>query len=727
MIKPFQNQRIPIISLAVIGDSQTGKTSMIEQYIKKLSNRPILTIAPECRIISIDTANIHFKVKIWDVSGQKRFDYLSMNIIENSQGIIIIYDITNKESFINMNKWIHKIKYYHDMNEIPIIIAGNKIDLEVNRAVTNEDISQLVNRYEKTKYYECSVINGKEINEIFTSIIIRIYNHKYHDKIKENENETYDIVLNDEIKLSNISVNSNISFNLFQSQVNLHTEYLSALELSNLISKLQKEEEIKNTYNIIKEIQSFLERMKPTKCDINYQKLFSLLFRSIQSLKDEKIKQQLKVNIFCLLYYIFPEKYEYFHNQEKYKEIIHYIHSECNIEKKHKYYQLYTNNYLTFEHQSCRDLIKIYNFYFCQYLNTTKQFFLFSTIFSNLIIVLYGKLKGRTNLLQRIGATDESPYIITVVESFGDIFIFIVVKSLLFNSIIKPDDTINIIVKLFSFFFEMIFKFPTLNSDFTFKIMCVYCLFFSHYEKENENPVKSIILEHILGDCYTNSKICIELLLEILLTINQTGKENNTIIRKMKNKLYLPYFNIVLDNELTADERQKLLNKSFLNDYDFYMDKVIDTLLLYKGCLLLLTQLYHSNVEVDDDKYPSVVILKEIYSFLQKEKEVKKMYYYIGSEVIAFISVIVEKKQLSQVEWIIIMKILYDSVVYNRFDNYYLQIINCFINFYSYLKRNRTIINIIKQMMKYLKYRNKDCNEYLNNVFLILLNENKMV
>ena len=74
-------------------------------------------------------------------------------------------------------------------------------------------------RYEKTKYYECSVINGKEINEIFTSIIIRIYNHKYHDKIKENENETYDIVLNDEIKLSNISVNSTISFNLFQSQL----------------------------------------------------------------------------------------------------------------------------------------------------------------------------------------------------------------------------------------------------------------------------------------------------------------------------------------------------------------------------------------------------------------------------------------------------------------------------------------------------------------------------
>ena len=94
----------------------------------------------------------------------------------------------------------------------------------------------------------------------------------------------------------------------------------------------------------------------------------------------------------------------------------------------------------------------------------------------------------------------------------------------------------------------------------------------------------------------------------------------------MKNKLYLPYFNIVLDNELTVDERQKLLNKSFLNDYDFYMDKVIDTLLLYKGCLLLLTQLYQSNVEVDDDKYPSVVIIKEIYSFLQKEKEVKKLH-----------------------------------------------------------------------------------------------------
>ena len=84
-------------------------------------------------------------------------------------------------------------------------------------------------------------------------------------------------------------------------------------------------------------------------------------------------------------------------NYDKNNEIIDYIHSISNNKVRHKYYFLYTSNYQTFAYQRSKNLIKIYNFYFCNYLNTNKQFMLFSNEFTKIGIVLYEKLKEMNN------------------------------------------------------------------------------------------------------------------------------------------------------------------------------------------------------------------------------------------------------------------------------------------------------------------------------------------
>lgn len=99
-------------------------------------------------------------------------------------------------------------------------------------------------------------------------------------------------------------------------------------------------------------------------------------------------------------------------------------------------------------------------------------------------------------------------------------------------------------------------------------------------------------------------------------SINQTDKNINSIIRKLKNKLYLPYINFILDTELNINERNELINKSFLKDYDYYMEKVIKSYNVYKGLFLLLPQLYQSKNEMYDIKYPPFLIIKELYFFL---------------------------------------------------------------------------------------------------------------
>ena len=146
--------------------------------------------------------------------------------------------------------------------------------------------------------------------------------------------------------------------------------------------------------------------------------------------------------------------------------------------------------------------------------------------------------------------------------------------------------------------------------------MCVYCLLYSYYDCEAEKEEKQTILEHIIANCQANSKICISLLFDIFFSINQTDKNINSIIRKLKNKLYLPYINFILDTELNINERNELINKSFLKDYDYYMEKVIKSYNVYKGLFLLLPQLYQSKNEMYDIKYPPFLIVKELYFFL---------------------------------------------------------------------------------------------------------------
>ena len=161
------------IQLLVLGDLSVGKSSFIYRFIEDKFNADSLTTTGldlKTKDILIDNKQI--RIQLWDTAGQEKFNSITKNLILRVQGIIILFDITNKESFNNLNVWIKTIKEQCGKN-MPILIAGNKIDLEENRLVKAEE-ANLFKESGKIDYIEISCKTGENIKETIDIICKKI-------------------------------------------------------------------------------------------------------------------------------------------------------------------------------------------------------------------------------------------------------------------------------------------------------------------------------------------------------------------------------------------------------------------------------------------------------------------------------------------------------------------------------------------------------------------------
>ena len=130
---------------------------------------------------------IHFSLVIWDTAGEEKYHALGPIFYNGTDGAIIVYDCTNKESFNRAQKWFLELKEV--CSSTPrIILVGNKIDLP-NKIVNTEDGQNLAKKY-KANFFEISALSGNGIDEIFENITNEIYNYKLLlKKLNENEEE----------------------------------------------------------------------------------------------------------------------------------------------------------------------------------------------------------------------------------------------------------------------------------------------------------------------------------------------------------------------------------------------------------------------------------------------------------------------------------------------------------------------------------------------------------
>ncbi len=131
-----------IIKLVVVGDSGVGKSSMMIRFTDDtFSDSFIGTIGVDFRTTNMHLRTKFAKVQIWDTAGQERFRTITASYYRGSHGAIIVYDITDRASFLHVQHWLDEIQRHGSDNMI-VLVVGNKSDRGDAREVSFEEAAE---------------------------------------------------------------------------------------------------------------------------------------------------------------------------------------------------------------------------------------------------------------------------------------------------------------------------------------------------------------------------------------------------------------------------------------------------------------------------------------------------------------------------------------------------------------------------------------------------------
>ena len=175
-----ENISITTIKIGLLGDSSVGKTAICNSFLNMEFNDDMLsTIGLE----KLETKyKLHdgntIKLILWDISGQERSRSIALKSIKAVQGVVIVFDVTKKKSFENINLWLEIIK--ENFQNPCLVLFGNKADMEKEKwVITSEEAKKFANS-KKLLYYETSAKTKQGIDEGFSYIANETYK-----KVKE--------------------------------------------------------------------------------------------------------------------------------------------------------------------------------------------------------------------------------------------------------------------------------------------------------------------------------------------------------------------------------------------------------------------------------------------------------------------------------------------------------------------------------------------------------------
>jgi len=163
------SSQIENYKIVIIGDQHVGKTSILSRYkyeVIETAYAPTVGIDFLTKNVFLEDKTV--KLIMWDTAGQERFKSLIPSYLKNANCIILTYDISNKSSFVSLNKWLMDAKEY--VNEKTLfVICGNKLDLK--RAVTKKEVEDFSNEKNIPLFIEVSALTGEGINDLFNNIV----------------------------------------------------------------------------------------------------------------------------------------------------------------------------------------------------------------------------------------------------------------------------------------------------------------------------------------------------------------------------------------------------------------------------------------------------------------------------------------------------------------------------------------------------------------------------
>ncbi|MHA2283137.1 MAG: Rab family GTPase [Promethearchaeota archaeon] len=159
--------------VCVFGNTAVGKTSLVDRYLTDEFHENIqATLGATIHIKFIEVKGGKITLQIWDFGGHKNFMFLIPTYARGSSGAIFMFDLTNHKSLENLNDWL--IEFSKVSRIIPLILVGNKLDLEQERQCRKEESLNFMKSYKFSNYIETSAKTGENIQTVFESLVLEI-------------------------------------------------------------------------------------------------------------------------------------------------------------------------------------------------------------------------------------------------------------------------------------------------------------------------------------------------------------------------------------------------------------------------------------------------------------------------------------------------------------------------------------------------------------------------
>ncbi|EAT40760.1 AAEL007525-PA [Aedes aegypti] len=189
-----------LFKIVLIGDCGTGKTCIVQRFksgnfIESHGN----TIGVDFSMKAVTVDGKKVKLQIWDTAGQERFRTITQSYYRSANGVIIVYDITKRSSFLNLQRWIDEVRRYTASN-VMIFVIGNKCDLDAIREVEFAEAQTMCQYIPEIMFVmETSAKDNRNIEDAFMTLATEL--KRRHDNISADDT-TDGITLGQSMSLS---------------------------------------------------------------------------------------------------------------------------------------------------------------------------------------------------------------------------------------------------------------------------------------------------------------------------------------------------------------------------------------------------------------------------------------------------------------------------------------------------------------------------------------------
>ncbi|KAH6762291.1 RAB GTPase-like protein C2A [Perilla frutescens var. hirtella] len=160
--------------ILLIGDSAVGKSSLLVSFISNVVDDLSPTVGVDFKIRFVTVGGKKLKLTIWDTAGQERFRTLTSSYYRGAHGIILVYDVTRRDTFTNLSDvWAKELELYSTNEDCVKMLVGNKVDRESERVVSREEGMSRAKEL-GCLFLECSARTRENVEQCFEELALKI-------------------------------------------------------------------------------------------------------------------------------------------------------------------------------------------------------------------------------------------------------------------------------------------------------------------------------------------------------------------------------------------------------------------------------------------------------------------------------------------------------------------------------------------------------------------------